>query len=221
MTDEQRRITQARLLRRTGLTYDEFAERTGASKGSISPWVRDMRPHHDLAERRTERSQAANRRSGEMRSRIAAERREEMRRRADRDMGAMTDRDRHGRVALINSDPTVLELFLSWLDLVGVPEADRIYRLSIHESADVPAQERWWAERLRIPLASFSRAVLKRHKPTTSRHNIADTYHGCLFVRIARSGWLYCSIEGSWAALSAPVAGSLDRRVSAGQSRVV
>ena len=138
-------------------------------------------------------------------------------------MGEVTDRDlfiagvalywaegvkdkpwrRSGRVTFINSDHTVVGVFLAWLDQVGVPESARSYRLNIHESADVPGQERWWAEQLQIPLASFSRATLKSHNPKTVRRNVADDYHGCLVVRVARSGWLYYAIEGWWRQISA------------------
>jgi len=140
------------------------------------------------------------------------------------DIGDVTDRDlfiagvalywaegskdkpwrRSGRVALINSDVGVLRLFLRWLDLVGVSEAGRTYRLAIHETADVKAQQSWWADQLQLPLASFSRATLKRHNPKTVRRNSGDDYHGCLVVSVARSGALYYAIEGWWARLSTP-----------------
>lgn len=108
---------------------------------------------------------------------------------------------RNGRVILINSDPDVLALFLRWLDLLGVPEEDRTYRLNIHESAEVTTHERWWAERLGVPIANFARATIKRHKPTTVRRNTAEHYHGCLVIGVRRSSILYDCIEGWWSAL--------------------
>jgi transcriptional regulator with XRE-family HTH domain len=128
-------------LRAQGLTIPQIAEKTGASKGSVSPWV---------ARRR------------------AAERREELRRRACEEFGEPSVRDlfvagvalywaegakakpwrRGGSVDFVNSDVDVLRTFLSWLDLLGIPKQDRKFRLSIHESADVAASERWWSEKL-------------------------------------------------------------------------
>jgi hypothetical protein len=116
---------------------------------------------------------------------------------------------RNGRVQFINSDAGVLDLFLAWLDLVGVAEHDRTYRLNIHETADVGANERWWAERLQIPLESFARVTLKKHNPRTVRHNLGEDYHGCLVVCIARSGWLYYAIEGWWNQLLATASAGL------------
>ena len=172
-------------------------------------------------ERHRELSDDARRRIGEALRNRAALHREGLRREAAIQFGESSDRDlfiagvalywaegskdkpwrRNGRVVLINGDPTVLELFLVWLDLVGVAESSRTYRLNIHESADVAANEAWWAARLSIPLASFARATLKRHNPKTVRHNNGETYHGCLVVSVARSGWLYYAIEGWWRAL--------------------
>ena len=108
----------------------------------------------------------------------------------------------NGRVVLINSDTDVLALFLRWLDLVEIPEGDRTYRLNIHESANVAMHEQWWSEQLQIPLANFSRATLKRHKPTTVRKNTNEHYHGCLVVTVARSSRLYYMIEGWWSAIA-------------------
>jgi hypothetical protein len=86
------------------------------------------------------------------------------------------------RVTLINGDPSVFRVFLSWLDLVGVAEHDRRYRLTIHETADVASHERWWADELGLSLDTFHRATLKRHNPNPSRYNRGDTYHGCLVI---------------------------------------
>jgi hypothetical protein len=122
---------------------------------------------------------------------------------------------RNGRVVFINSDPDVMEMFLAWLRLVGVSQDDLRFRLTIHESADIAANERWWTQRLGVSRALLTRATLKRHKPKTVRQNTGDDYHGCLVVTVMRSGWLYYAIEGWWSALvsgtdSLAISGKLD-----------
>ena len=164
--DELRRA--CRRLRAEGLTYSEIAEKTGASKGSISPWVRDVQMSTGSRRRHDERSATARVRAGGTNGRRAAGRRDQLREVAARSFGELTDRDlfvaglalywaegskdkpwrKSGRVVLINSDPSVLSMFLAWLDLLSVPEERRCYRLCIHESADVMAQEQWWADTL-------------------------------------------------------------------------
>jgi hypothetical protein len=217
--DEIRRA--CRRLRALGFSIAEIAMKTGASKGSVSPWVAEVKCPPIARVRRAAVSKDARRRAGETHRRRAVDRQQEVRRSARAAFGEPTARDlfvagvalywaegakdkpwrRNGRVVLINSDPDVLALFLRWLDLVGASEEDRSYRLNIHESADVAVHEQWWAERLGVPLASFRRATLKRHKPTTVRLNTAEHYHGCLVVSVRRSSNLYDCIEGWWSAL--------------------
>lgn len=48
---------ECRRLRAQGFTYGEIAEMTGASKGSISPWVRDIRPPRRSKERHAQHLQ--------------------------------------------------------------------------------------------------------------------------------------------------------------------
>jgi hypothetical protein len=215
--------SECRRLRLQGLSYSEIAAATGASAGSLSLWLRDLKdaPAVRAAKRRHSASgpHAAGRRTSEQ-----ALRRQRECEAAGADMvSSLTARElflaglalywaegtkdkpwrRNGRVVLINGDPGVLTVFLSWLDLMGIPEEDRHYRLSIHERSDVDVQENWWAERLRIPVASFARATLKRHKPTTLRRNTGEDYHGCLVISVLRSRKLYDLIAGAWAAVTA------------------
>ena len=209
---------ECRRLRALGLTYTQIIERTGVSKGSLNLWLGGQpgpqRRRYDAREhiRRIQPLAVAAHSARAHQRRLTAQSDG-----ADA-VGAATERDlfiaglalywaegskdkpwrRSGRVVLINGDPGVLSVFLAWLDLLGVAESDRTYRLNIHESADADAQQRWWADELGIPLASFGRPTLKRHKPVTVRRNVGDGYHGCLVVTVARSRQLYDAIEGGW-----------------------
>lgn len=107
----------------------------------------------------------------------------------------------------INSDPDVIQLYLAWLRLLGVPPERLAYRVSIHASADVPAAVRFWAGVVGVPEESFSRSTLKRHNPTTVRKNTGDDYHGCLIVRVRRSTAEYWRMEGVWRGIIAAVTG--------------
>lgn len=216
---------ECRRLRAAGLTYDEISARTGAPKGSISGWVRDIPVPDRVAERRA-RHLAQIRGIGPAKQRREAA----VRQKAARAVGAARvgvldshalfavgialywaegtkDKPwrRKGRVIFTNGDPDVVAVFLAWLDLVGVPRGDRTFRLSIHESADVAGHERWWADCLAVDASSFLPATLKRHRPTTSRKNTGTDYHGCLVVSVRRSRTLYDVIDGAWRQMAATV----------------
>ena len=210
---------KARELREQGLDYEEIADALGVSKGSVSLWVRDMpTPPHLTYEESRKRSDEGVRRywATEGPRREAA--REATIATATRDIGGLSDRElliagaiaywcegakgrprrRSDRVVFINSDPRLIRFFLRFLEAAGV-ERDRLsYRVYIHESADIPAAERFWLEVANADPMQFRRSVPKRHNPKTVRKNVGEDYHGCLVVDVPRSAELYQKIEG-WA----------------------
>ncbi|MEU9824508.1 resolvase [Micromonospora chersina] len=100
------------------------------------------------------------------------------------------------RIKFVNSDPMLVTLFLRFLDALGVPPADRRYRVSIHETADAAAAVRWWAELVEVPPERFQRTSLKRHRPLTTRKNVGADYRGCLTVHVVGASRVYWRIEG-------------------------
>jgi transposase len=95
-----------------------------------------------------------------------------------------------------NSDPRLVQLFLRFVEALGLTREQLSYRVAIHESADATAAIEWWRIRLVLPADRFQRSTIKRHKPLTNRRNTGDDYHGCLVVRVPRSREIYWRIEG-------------------------
>lgn len=93
-------------------------------------------------------------------------------------------------------------LFLGWLGLLGVDRERIKYRVNIHESADVPGTEAYWAEVVGVAVEHFARATLKRHNPKTVRKNVGDAYRGCLVVDVAKSAMEYQVMDGLWSGLA-------------------
>jgi hypothetical protein len=102
-------------------------------------------------------------------------------------------------VSFINSDPALIGFFLRFLGTADTPRDDLIFRVHIHESADVEAAQRFWLDLTGAQPSQFRMPVLKRHNPKTVRKNVGEGYHGCLRIDVRRSGNLYRKIEG-WAA---------------------
>jgi transposase-like protein len=211
--DEARQ--RARELRLGGRSLKQIAGELSVATSTVSTWVRDLPVPPGLREQ----ARHAQRMNGERWVRERARREEERRevKSAARDLvGDLSDRellligavlywaegskdksyDRREHVALINSDRTVIELFQRWLDLMGVPAADRRYRLSIHETADIEAAHAFWSGVTDVPVSRFSRPTIKRHRPRTSRLNVGADYHGCLVVSVCQSRVLYQQIDG-------------------------
>lgn len=218
--------TRARELRLRGWTYDRIQVELGCSRSSISLWVRDLpkpEPRYTPEEQR-ELMQAGLTRLREAQN----EERRRVKDSARQEIGELSDRDlfmvgvalywaegqkskpyqRREVVNFVNSDPAVIKVFLAWLDLLGVPRERLVYRVMIHESADVDGAERYWAGVVGIDASALQRTTLKKHNPKTVRKNIGDDYRGCLVLRVLRGAELYCRIEGWWNGI---VAGSTAR----------
>ncbi|QMU79417.1 hypothetical protein GXW83_30620 [Streptacidiphilus sp. PB12-B1b] len=211
---------QARRLRREGRTYDEIEEALGVSRSSVSLWVRDLpKPpprftREELARRASEARWEPLRRLRDAERRTAKEA-------AAASIGDVSDRElfvmgvvlywaegtkdkayaRRESVALINSDPDVITVYLAWLDLLGVDRSRLRFRVHIHESADVDGAQGFWADLVGVDVAELRRPTLKRHNPLTVRKNTGEDYRGCLVINVLGSADLYRRIEGWWGGL--------------------
>jgi transcriptional regulator with XRE-family HTH domain len=210
---------RARELRGRGLDYEDIAAGLGVSKSTVSLWVRDLPvpPRLSYVETR-KRAAEGSHRYWEVERAVREARRATLTERATEEIGALADREiliagavaywcegakskpyRHvERVVFINSDPALIRFFLRFLDTADVPRDDLIFRLYIHETADVEAANRFWLNLTGAQSSQFRRPVLKRHNPKTVRKNVGEGYHGCLRIDVRRSGDLYRRIQG-WA----------------------
>jgi transcriptional regulator with XRE-family HTH domain len=210
---------RARNLRELGLDYEQITAELGVSKSSVSLWVRDMpRPPRLSYEECRKRAAEGVARYWAAERPIREAEREAVRTAAAAEIGALSDREiiiagavaywcegeknkphrRSDRVSFINSDPGLVKFFLRFLDVAGVERERLIFRVYVHESADVEAAQRFWLELTRAQPGQFRRPTLKRHNPRTARKNIGAGYHGCLNINVRRGTDLYRKIEG-WA----------------------
>ncbi|MFF5160575.1 hypothetical protein ACFY3N_30855 [Streptomyces sp. NPDC000348] len=207
---------KARELRLQGWTYDQIEAELGCSKGSISLWVRDLpKPER---KRTSEEAAAIARKGWEARLRVRDEERERVKADAAEEIGELTDRDlfvagvalywaegqkskpysRREAVIFVNSDPGVIQVYLAWLNLLGVHRERLRFRVMIHETADVSAAEQYWADLVGVARESLQATTLKKHNPKTVRKNVGDSYRGCLVIRVLQGADLYRRIEGWW-----------------------
>jgi hypothetical protein len=225
----------ARELRQRGLAYNQIAAGLGVSKSSVSLWVRDLPRPPRLSYEECRRRQADGVRrywEAERGGREAA--REAACAAAAAQIGALTDREvliagaiaywcegakskpyrRSDQVIFMNSDPALITFFLRFLDIAGVARDRLVFRVQIHESADVAAAQQFWLDATAADAAQFRRPSLKRHNPRTVRKNTGGNYRGCLRIAVRRSAGLYREIEG-WV-LAATAAPREERRSAPG-----
>lgn len=210
---------KARDLRSQGRTYNEIAAELGVSKSSVSLWVRDLPRTGRLSYEESRRRNAEGvARHWEQEGRRREALRQAVSELAFAQIGQLSDREmliagavaywcegsknkphsRADRVTFINSDPSMIALFMQFLAVAGVKSDRLICRVSIHESADVERAQLFWLQQTGLPEIQFRRPSLKHHNPKTIRKNTGEDYHGCLTISVRRSMELYRQIEG-WA----------------------
>jgi hypothetical protein len=211
---------KARELRTQGLGYNRIAAELGVSKNSVSLWVRDLpRPEPLSYEECRRRAAEGVRRYWAAERPVREAQRQAAHAAAAAQIGPLNEREiliagaiaywcegaknkpyrRSDRVVFMNSDPALIGLFLRFLKVAEIGDDRLIYQVQIHESADVDAAQRFWLNVTGADPAQFRHPTLKRHRPTTTRKNTGDDYHGCLRLEVRRSAGLYRKIEG-WAA---------------------
>ncbi|MFE9816674.1 hypothetical protein [Streptomyces sp. NPDC005773] len=208
---------KARELRLEGKTYDQIQVELGCSKSSISLWVRDL-PKPERSRSAVEQARMAGRMRWDHELAVRDVERQRTKAEAKNEIGAISDRellftgvalywaegakdksyDRRENVMFINSDPDVIQVYRAWLALLDITPDRLSYRVMIHESADIAAAERYWAELVSIDVADLQKTTLKKHNPKTVRKNTGDAYRGCLVVRVSNGAELYRRIEGWW-----------------------
>jgi transcriptional regulator with XRE-family HTH domain len=210
---------KARELRAEGLDYEEIAAELRVSKSSVSLWVRDLpRPSRLSYEECRKRAAEGARRYWDAERPAREAVRAADRAAAAAQIGQLSDREvliagaiaywcegtkskpsrRNDRVAFINSDPSLIKFFLRFLATAGVPRERLIFRVFIHENADIQAAQRFWLHTTGACPEQFKKPALKRHNPRTVRTNVGENYHGCLRIDVLKGGDLYRKIEG-WA----------------------
>jgi transposase len=156
--------SRARELRAQGLDYEEIAAALGVAKSSVSLWVRDLARPARLSYKECRRRAAEGvRRYWAAERQVQEARRAAARTAAAAEIGDLAEREliiagamaywcegtknKPGRLAdrvvFINSDPALIRFFLRFLEAAGISLSDAIFRVYIHESADVESAQRF------------------------------------------------------------------------------
>lgn len=219
ITDDLR--SRALALRRDGWSVPEIANGLGIAKSSA--WVITKEVAWQPTPDRVARSKrAARMRWDRYNARRAAER-ERIVNEMAAEVGEVSEREllligavlywaegakmkpwsSHERLSFINSDSEVIRLYMAWLRLIGVLDDRLTFTVHIHESADVAAAERYWADEIGVPVEKFGRPILKRHNPKTVRKNTGETYRGCLVIRVLKGASEYRKMDAIWRGICA------------------
>lgn len=205
--------TKAIELRKQGFSYGEIQKIVPVSKASLSLWLQDVELTVKQKKRLTDKWIMARQKGWEARRRQRVDITEKIKKQARNEIKNVTKRDlwmigialywaegskekeengvvRSSPVALGNSDPYLIKVFLKWLFVVcNVPRSDIVFRILLHKNSRhrLFKVKKYWSDVTGFHEKDFQRVTWKKHSPKTNRKNIGNNYFGLLEVRVRRS----------------------------------
>ncbi|MDP8959286.1 MAG: hypothetical protein M3N51_08840 [Actinomycetota bacterium] len=98
------------------------------------------------------------------------------------------------RLELANSDIRLVQVFLRWLDTLGVDrKVDLGVQLFLHGGQDAEQLKRWWSSETGIPIGCFIKPFVK---PEGTGHRTNHLYRGTVRIYVRRSSHLFHTVMG-------------------------
>lgn len=165
-------------MRKKGKSYSQIKDALNVSKSTLSYWLRDyplsQRDLKRLRDNNPKRIEAfritmAKKREARLESVFAV---------AKKSIGRLSRRDifigglflywgegtktSPYRTEIANTDPSILEFFLCWLELQNIDRLSVKVKLHLYSDMNVAKEERYWSERLNVPLKQFQKTQIKK-----------------------------------------------------------
>ena len=189
----------ARQLRRQGMSVNAIAKAVGASKGSVSTWVRDIvLTEEQIAElKRNQKQWGGQNRGAQTNRRKALEKRkgyQEAGRAKAREgsplhmTGCMLywaeGAKSRNNLYFVNSDPNMMLLYIRFLrEELGVDDSQMSLTIHCHIPEDIERIETYWTDLLQLPKLNLCKTQIKKGSDT--RRNIL--VNGVCGIRVSRT----------------------------------
>jgi hypothetical protein len=219
MTTKSHLKEQAIKLRREGFTYREIMEQVPVAKSTISDWLHSVGLAKHQKQILTEKRREAALRGAKAKHEKRIIRMNEIINTAKSEIGEISQRELWfigimlywaegskekeycpgSRASFINSDPTMIKIFLHWLkEICGKDLEDITCDIFIHELQSHRTIEiiDFWANAIGCDPIYFQHIYYKKGNPKTLRKNVGKTYHGILKINIKESSSLLRQIAG-------------------------
>jgi len=215
--------TQARILRKKGLSINKIAVLLNVSKGSVSIWCEDISlSPKQLVNLKVSKIKGGN--VGRLKGAYINKQKRlnaiekhnsfgkaEIGKLSNRDLmllgvglywGEGSKGDRGSPTIMVNSDPNVILMAMRWFqEILGVENKEfrpYIYISEIHKSRENKIMN-YWIRTLKIPKKQFLHIIFLKGRPKKKYENY-NSYYGILALRVRRSSDLKYRILGLIAA---------------------
>lgn len=218
MIEKIRERKKAINLRKSGFSYSEILKKVPVAKSTLSLWLRSVGLNRKQKQRLTEKKLASMKRGWEAcrEKRILVT--SQIKKRAKSEILNINNRElwligavlywgegrkekewKSSLVELGNSDPSLIKLFVKWLEeICGIPRKDICFRIFLHETSKHRLEDikKYWSKKTKFPVVCFQKVSWKKNKINTKRKNIGENYYGLLRVTVKRSTNLNRKIQG-------------------------
>jgi len=165
-------------MRRNGMSYSQIKEKLKVSKSTLSEWLHDMplsekriRELRDNSPIRIERYRNTMRAKREAKNKIAYQN-------IAKRIGNISNREfliaglflywaegsktKTFSIGLTNTNPTMLVLFIRWLQFFNVPKSKLKVHLHLYSDMNIKKQIHFWSKTLNIPISQFRKPYIKK-----------------------------------------------------------
>lgn len=204
-------------LRKEGLTYSEILKKVTVAKSTLSLWLNSVNLSKKQKQRVTSKKIEASKKGGLVRKTERINKTEEIKSKSKSEIKSIKPKElfligvalywaegskqkKHNvsqGVRFANSDPSMVKLFLAWLNQIGVSNAQVKYELYIHDTADYRKAVDFWSRELKCKPTDLKSIYFKKGSLIpSSRMNRGADYHGLIRVSVGKSTDLNRRIDG-------------------------
>jgi len=197
-------------LRDKGFSYSQIKEKIGVSKSTLSGWLHDkplsekrIRELRDFSAQRIEKYSNTMRLKRELRL-------DTVYKKVSKDIGKLSKRDlflaglflywgegtkmKKGSVELTNTNPAMLKLFISWLELLGIKRKNLRVKLHLYSDMNIKESITFWSKELKIPLSQFRKSYIKENSSKTITYKNGFGKGTCCVILDNMDLWEYVTM---------------------------
>jgi hypothetical protein len=183
-------------MRLKGMSYSQIKSKLKVSKSTLSLWLEK----YPLSEKRIRELRDWNPRRIENCRNTKLRKRQEMLdgvyKSMAKEIGVLSSRDlfiaglflywgegtkaSRNLVAFTNTDPSMLKLFIKWLNLMGVSINLLKVKLHLYVDMDIKKKTEFWVNELGIPKANFTKPYIKDSKFTSLTYKSGFGHGTCI-----------------------------------------
>lgn len=185
-------------MRKQGMSYSKIKSELGVSKSTLSNWLYDLPLTQERISELRDNSEVRIERCRDTKLKKKNTRLDKVYERVSLDIASISNRElflcglflywgegdktKGYRVAISNTDSSIILCFKKWLSLLGVVDGNIKVRLQLYRDMDIDAEIEYWSVLLDIPRQSFRKPHIKTSNRAGLTHEQKFTHGTCNLI---------------------------------------